>query len=508
MPYSHSSHFTPLVDLFIIGGGINGAGIAADAAGRGLNTILCEQGDLAQGTSSASSKIIHGGLRYLELYDFKLVRKGLKEREILLQKAPHIISPLKFVLPYVPGFRSRWMIRAGLWLYDHLAKRRYLPSSHAVNLRTSHYGAPLKPTFTEGFVYADCWVDDARLVILNAIAAGEKGAHIYTRQKVIKTMRTKNYWKITTFDTLHQQEHEYHARILINATGPWVEQSQKHSIQHDETFSIKLVKGSHIVVPRLYQGQHAYILMNTDKRVIFSLPYMHEFTLIGTTEIAYQGDPKEAHIDTTEIDYLCAAANQYFSKQVTSHDIIWSYSGVRPLRQQQTANLSKISRDYQLKWDTSSTQAPLLTIIGGKITTYRQLAEQTVNQLQAYFPQQGKAWTAITPLPGGDILDRNIELFTQQCSQQYPWLPLPICQRYTHTYGTRIHRLLADASNLTHLGIDFGYGLYQKEVEYLMQHEWARTAEDILWRRTKLGLFFSAAATAQLESWLQNLNFR
>jgi glycerol-3-phosphate dehydrogenase len=505
VPTSPSRPEFQYADIFIIGGGVNGVGIAADAAGRGLKVILSEQGDLASGTSSASSKVIHGGLRYLEQYDFKLVRKALKEREILLYKAPHIINPMLFVLPYIPSahhsWMGWWMLRLGLWLYDHLAKRHYLPASHAIKLIASEYGAALKSTITEGFIYSDCWTDDARLVVLNALAAAENGADIYTYQRVIKAERIDNEWAITTLNSMTHQEHHYRARLLINATGPWLEQTQ-HFIQA-KSVSVELVKGSHIVVPKLFSGKHAYLLINTDKRVVFAIPYLNHYTLIGTTEIAYAGDPHDVHIEDDEILYLCAAVNRYFQHQISSEDIVWSYSGVRPLQAQTGQDLSAISRDYQLKWDApSKEQAPLLSIIGGKITTYRELAEQALKETLPYFPKMGVAWTAKAHLPGGDLPQEDLSLFISSCQHDYSWLPKELCERYARAYGTRIHLLLANTLSLADLGSDFGCGLYQKEVEYLLQYEWAKTAEDILWRRTKLGITFDQKMTVALAEFI------
>ena len=400
-------------DIFIIGGGINGTGIIADAAGRGLKVILCEQNDLASGTSSKSTKLIHGGLRYLEQYDFGLVHKALKEREDLLHKAPHIITPLNFVLPYIPGLLPYWMMRIGLWLYDHLAKRGQLPPSHAINLSDSEYGQVLKSNLTRGFTYSDCWVDDARLVILNAIAAHEHQAQIITRQKVIHTERNNTHWIITTENPITRHQMRYTARFLINASGPWIKECNAQYIAHNPlhatSLQVELVKGSHIVVNRLFSGDQAYIFMHNDKRAIFVIPYLDRYTLIGTTDEFYTGNLNCVDIDPTEIQYLCNVVNIYFKQTLTADAVIWHYSGVRSLLAKQndsSANPSTVSRDYLLQWETSSEQAPLVHIIGGKDTTYRVLAEELVNHLHPYFPQLGPVWTATTPLPGRSTTTR------------------------------------------------------------------------------------------------------
>jgi glycerol-3-phosphate dehydrogenase len=493
---------TTIVDLFIIGGGINGTGIAADAAGRGLSVILCEQDDLASGTSSASTKLIHGGLRYLEQYDFLLVHKALKEREILWHKAPHLIAPLRFVLPYEKVLRPKWMLRIGMWLYDHLSKRQYLPPSQAIALTPDTYGAALKPEFKEGFIYSDCWADDARLVVLNALAATEHGAQIYTRQAVTRVQAQDNHWLITTYDQQTQREKQYQARLLINASGPWVKICQQQLLPERQSIAIELVKGSHIVVKRLYPGNHAYMLMNQDGRVILVLPFLNDYTLIGTTDIFYTGDPHTVQITPAEITYLCDAVNHFFQKPLTSAEVIWSYSGVRPLQGGNKQNPSHISREYVLQWDKTPQQPPLLNIIGGKITTYRKLAEEVVDSLTSYFPQMGPSWTAHIPLPGGDLPQKDFAQFVEQCRKQYAWLPVTLCERYAHQYGTRIHQLLVNAHALSELGRDFGHGLYTLEIDFLVQHEWAMTAEDILWRRTKLGMVFGEGEIKKLEEYL------
>lgn len=489
-----------IADVLIIGGGINGTGIAADAAGRGLSVVLCEQYDLASGTSSASTKIIHGGLRYLAEYDFVLVHKALKEREILWRKAPHLIAPLRFVLPYEKGLRPKWMLRIGMWLYDHLSRRRYLPASEAVKFTRHLYGDELKPQFTDGFVYSDCLTDDARLVIHNALAAEELGAKIRTYEKIIRAESYQGIWQVTTFNSLTQQEHHYQARVLINASGPWVKLCQQSLLPTRHAVEVELVKGSHIVVNQLYPGDHAYMLTHTDGRVILIVPFLQKYTLIGTTDIFYSGDPHDVKITPEEITYLCDVANHFFQKPLTSADVIWGYSGVRPLQGEHKENPSKISREYVLQWDKTENQAPLLHIIGGKITTYRKLSEEVVNSLKAFFPSLRGAWTTDVPLPGGNIPQTNFSAFIAHCTEKYHWLPADVVHRYAQQYGTRIETLLSGKHSIADMGTDFGHGLFQHEVDFLCEEEWARTVDDILWRRTKLGLVFTQDEIEKLKN--------
>jgi glycerol-3-phosphate dehydrogenase len=477
-----------MFDLLIIGGGINGVGIANDAAGRGLRVALCEQDDLASGTSCKSSKLIHGGLRYLEYHEFGLVRKALREREILLRKAPHIIKPLQFVMPYASQLRPAWLIHCGLFLYDHLAKRQQLPASHRINLKNHVAGKPLKTHYKTGFTYYDCLADDARLVILNAMQAKQFGAQIFTRTQFVSADRQDDHWQVTIKNVRDDTTQTLQARVLVNAAGPWAENVLIENLHSPTTDHLTLVKGSHIVTPKLYQGNHAYLLQNTDKRVVFVIPFHEHYSLIGTTDLPYQGNPKDAVISEQEINYLCAVVNQYFQQPITTKDIIWTYSGVRPLKASDAKNLSTISRDYSLELDQSSAQAPLLNIFGGKLTTYRQLSEQALKILQPYFSNMGPDWTAKQALPGGDINTNNFADFILQLQSQYSWLPQQLLNHYANNYGTKVHQLLQNAENISDLGKDYGGGLYQIEIDYLKANEWAETMEDILWRRTKFGL--------------------
>ena len=452
------------VDLLIIGGGVNGAGIARDAAGRGLSVVLCEQADLASGTSSASSKLIHGGLRYLEHYAFAMVRKALTERETLLAVAPHLIEPMRFVLPHDASLRPAWMIRAGLFLYDHLGTRKRLPGCRSIDLRSAPEGAPLGRHLVKGFTYADCWA--------------------------------------ATLNDAHGGETSLRARALVNAAGPWVDRVLDHTSGVQRwTRAIRLVKGSHIVVNRRYAGDHAYILQNHDRRVVFALPFQDRFTLIGTTDIPFDGDPAGAAIDEAEIAYLCAAFNRSFAEAIGPNDVVWSYAGVRPLYDDDAGDPSAVTRDFKLALDGAS-GPPLVTVLGGKITTYRLLAEQAMRLLCPYFPGLGVDWTANAPLPGGEIPDADFERFLEGFRKQRPWLPADLALRLARAYGARADRLLGDAASLTDLGHDFGAGLYEREVDYLSANEWARTGEDILWRRGKLGLHCGPGTEAALDAWL------
>ncbi len=489
-------------DILVIGGGINGAGIARDAAGRGLSVVLCEQGDLANATSSASSKLIHGGLRYLEYYAFRLVREALAEREVLYENAPHIIFPIRFVLPHEKSLRPAWLIRAGLFLYDHLGGRRRLPGSHGIDLRADPEGAPLREEFGNGFVYSDCWVDDARLVVLNALDAAERGATILTRTRCLAARREDSLWRVRLQDARSGTEWAVNARILVNAAGPWVGKVLEDVVGIDRGQRPRLVKGSHVVVPRLYDGDHAYILQNDDRRVVFVIPYEGDYSLIGTTDVPFDGDPAEVRIDPAETAYLCAAVNRYFATPVSADDVVWSYSGVRPLYNDEAEDAAAVTRDYELELDAGPGQAPLLSVFGGKITTYRRLAEQALEHFAPYTPHAGKTWTANVPLPGGDIADADFATFLDEVRRTWPWLREDLARRYARAYGTRIETLLEGAHASDHLGRDFGAGICEREVEYLVNNEWAMTSEDILWRRTKRGLRASAETVAALDDWL------
>ena len=489
-------------DIAIIGGGINGAGIARDAAGRGLSVFLCEQKDLACGTSSASTKLIHGGLRYLEHYEFRLVREALTEREVLLRAAPHIIWPLRFVLPHVKGLRPTWLIRMGLFLYDHLGGRKLLPASNGVNLRTHAVGKPLKPHMVKAFEYSDCWVQDARLVVLNAMDARDRGAEIRVRSECVRAERKDGIWHVVVRDLENGLEELIQARTLVNAAGPWCTSilGERVETQNREK-DIRMVKGSHIILPKLFDHDYCYIFQNPDGRIVFAIPYEHDFTLIGTTDVNYEGDPAEVKISEEEVGYLCELVNGYFEKQVTPSDVVWTYSGVRPLYSDGSQDASKVTRDYVLKMDGGEGEAPLLNIFGGKITTYRKLAEHAMQKLCGFLSVDDRPWTAKAALPGGDIPGADFDKFLAEVKKSYPWLPDQLAYRYARNYGTCLKRIVGDATSLEGLGEDLGENLYGAEMSYLVEQEWARTAEDVLWRRSKLGLHLSENTVKKIESW-------
>jgi glycerol-3-phosphate dehydrogenase len=492
------------IDLLVVGGGINGVGIARDAAGRGLSVLLCEQDDLANHTSSASSKLIHGGLRYLEYYEFRLVSKALAEREVLLRAAPHIVWPLRFVMPHVPSLRPAWMIRIGLLLYDHLdmGKRKLLPGSRGVDLRKHPAGAPLVSDLTKGFIYSDAWVDDARLVVLNAMDAAERGADIRTRTQCVSARRDTDHWRVTLHSTMDASEYSVRARCLVNASGPWVSTFLDDAVRLERHLNIRQVKGSHIVVSKLFDHEYAYIFQNTDKRIVFAIPYEHDYTLIGTTDLDYNDDPATVEITEEETRYLCDLANLFFRKKITTDDIFWSYSGVRPLVDDDTDDISAITRDYILDLDTDG--APIVSVFGGKITTFRKLAEEVVDTLTPILGINKPAWTSRdAPLPGGDIENTDFDGFLSEFRRAYPWLSSDLSQRYARAYGTRATRFVEGANGVNGLGEHLGGGLYAAEVRYLMNNEWALTAEDILWRRSKLGLHVDRKTINCLKTWLK-----
>lgn len=488
-------------DLLIIGGGINGTGIAADAAGRGLSVVLCEQDDLAAATSSASSKLIHGGLRYLELFDFKLVHECLQEREILLNIAPHLIHPLQFILPHAKHLRSKLQIQLGLFLYDHLAHSS-LPKAKKINLLTSTEGLPLKPSFSVGFSYFDAQTDDVRLVISNALTTQQHGGIILTRTVCVKATRQGKHWLAELYNKHTHEKIFVTCKAMVNATGPWVDKFLKDVVSLPSTHQVELVKGSHIVVHKLYDGDHAYILQNQDQRIVFIIPYQQQFTLIGTTDLLFSGSPHEATISDAEIDYLCTSVNDYFANNITKKDIVWSYSGVRPLLRSHQKQARKISREYYLEINDAPDQAPLVSVFGGKLTTFRKLAEDLLMQLKKYFSHLGKPWTGNTFFPGGDLQGLSFNQFLAAMQARFPWLPKNILQRYALGYGSNMDNLLTQAASLHDLGEHFGAGLYEKEVLYLMQNEWAQSADDILWRRTKLGLFLTAEQKEKLATFI------
>ena len=486
------------LDLFVVGGGINGAGIARDAAGRGLTVLLAEKDDLASHTSRWSSKLIHGGLRYLEYYEFRLVREALIEREVLLRAAPHIVWPLSFVLPHSPEQRPAWMIRLGLLLYDHLGGREILPGSTSVNLaKPGPLGDPLQPWVKRGFTYSDCWVEDSRLVALNAVDAAERGAVIRTRTRCEQARREGELWVAELKDDQGRRS-TVHARALVNAAGPWVSSFLTGGLGISSAKRVRLIKGSHIVVPRLYPGEHPYILQNDDKRIVFVIPFEGAFSLIGTTDVPYEGDPARAAIDPGETDYLCRVVNRYFERQLAPSDVVWSYAGVRPLYDDASGNASAVTRDYVFDLDAAPGRAPLLSIFGGKITTYRKLAEHALEKLQPVMGFAKGAWTAKAVLPGGDIPRADFAAFLDAAQREYPWVPAPLLRRWARAYGTRLTTLVGSARNLAELGPDLGDGLHEAEVRYLVEREWARTAEDVLWRRSRLGLHIGEDTVVRL----------
>ncbi len=488
-------------DLVVIGGGINGVGIARDAAGRGLSVLLCEKDDLAEHTSSASTKLIHGGLRYLEHYDFMLVRHALQERELLLEAAPHIIWPMRFILPHHQKLRPRWLIRLGLFLYDHIGGRKRLPASHSVKLNAHASGAALQSSYSHAFEYSDCWVQDARLVVLNAMDAQARGAMIKTRTRVTDIVRGEGQWTAHLLDEISQSRSTVSARAIVNASGPWVEKTLDLDEEHDSKHGVRLVKGSHIVVPKMFDHPYTYIFQNADNRIIFAVPYENDFTLLGTTDVEVGEEPGKQSIDAAEIQYICDNANQYFNQSVTPDDVVWSYSGVRPLYDDASENASKVTRDYKLDLDTRK-GAPVLSVYGGKITTYRKLSEQVVDMLCETLGHSGSVWTATAHLPGGDFDPDEYEALVSETQQRYPWLDAKIVQDYTRNYGTLVNELLGDADSYEKMGQHFGGPLYQKEVDYLVKQEWAKTAEDILWRRSKKGLFLTEAEVQNLSDYL------
>jgi glycerol-3-phosphate dehydrogenase len=489
-------------DLAIIGGGINGCGVARDAAGRGLSVFLCDKGDLAGATSSASTKLVHGGLRYLEYYQFRLVYEALEEREVLLRAAPHIVRPLRFVLPHHKGLRPAWLIRLGLLVYDHLRGREILPPTKSLDLARDPAGGPLRSEFRKAFEYSDCWVEDSRLVILNAVDAAERGATIRTRTELMAARRDGNQWILDLFDTGAKRASRIRARALVNAAGPWVADVARR-VGSEPHAPVRLVKGSHIVVPRLFTHERAYIFQNADGRVIFAIPYEQEFTLIGTTDVEYLGDPGVVAITKEEIEYLCAATSEYFREPLRSSEVVSSFAGVRPLFDDGESEAKALSRDYVVKLDEAGAgRTPLVTIYGGKITTYRRLAERVLSLLAGTFPAAGPSWTASASLPGGDFpvdgFKAEVEKLTARCSSCSPRR----ANRLVRAYGTRAAKIVAGIRAPSDWGRDFGHDLTEREVSYLMQHEWAQTAEDVLWRRTRIGLLASSAQAAELNDWM------
>ena len=468
-------------DLLVIGGGINGVGIARDAAGRGLSVVLVEKSDLGAATSSASSKLIHGGLRYLELYEFRLVAEALAEREILLAIAAHLTSPMRFVMPHVPELRSRWMIRLGLFLYDHLARRSLLPGSQPVRLDQPPYGDGLRPQLRHGFLYSDCAVDDSRLVVANALDARARGARVLVRIELLHARRSADGWQARL-----SNGEELSARAIVNAAGPWVKRVLNERLEQPSADEVRLVQGSHIVVPRRYRGEHAFILQNDDRRVVFMIPFEERFTLIGTTDVPVQDDPAAVAATDEEVDYLCRAASRYLASALQPSEVIWRYAGVRPLYDDGASDPSAITRDYTLRLDEAQGRSPVLSVFGGKITTYRRLAEHAMERLRPYFPELGGAWTGRTALPGSDF--RSREEARREVFSRYRALPVSVVEGAFKRHGALVPEVLGDGVTGEH----YGAGLTERELRYFIEREWAGSADDVLWRRSKAGLHLDA----------------
>ncbi|MFT3973504.1 MAG: glycerol-3-phosphate dehydrogenase [Amaricoccus sp.] len=512
-------------DLFVIGGGINGCGIARDAAGRGLSVVLAEQGDLAQATSSSSTKLFHGGLRYLEYFEFRLVREALDERETLLVAMPHISWPMRFVLPYSPdmrfesdtptarllgtvlpwmkGRRPAWLIRLGLFLYDTLGGRTILPATRTLDLATDPAGRALQPRFRRAYEYSDCWVDDSRLVVLNARDAAARGARILTRTRVVSAERAGGLWRVVVDGP--DGRREMRARALVNAGGPWVEDVIRTVVRTRATGGVRLVRGSHVVTRRLFEHDRCYFFQGTDGRIVFAIPYERDFTLIGTTDMDHTGAPGEAHCTEAERDYLLAFASRYLATPVTAEDVVWTYSGVRPLYNDGASSATAATRDYVLALDAEAGAAPLLNVFGGKITTYRRLAEGALAKLAPSFPAASGAWTARVPLPGGDFPWNGVAALTARLRGRYPFLSEFWAGRLIRAYGSEAEAVLGDAGGAADLGHDFGGTLTEAEVRWLVAREFARSADDILWRRSKLGLRLDQAQAAALDEFLRGL---
>ena len=492
-----------MYDLLIIGGGINGTAIARDAAGRGLKVLLCERDDLAGHTSSASTKLIHGGLRYLEYYEFNLVRHALAEREVMLRSAPHIIWPMRFVLPYDKCLRPAWMLRTGLFLYDHIGGREMLPGSKSLKLDKAPHKGVLESRFKTGFEYSDCWVDDARLVVLYALDASHRGADIRVRTEVQSVEAVSEGYEVQI--KTDGKTETVTAKGVVNAAGPWVDEVLKKIKRSDKENeqSLRLVTGSHIVTKKLFEGDHAYLFQNADNRVIFAIPYEHNYTLIGTTDKPYDLSEGKVKISPEEIKYLCEAASEYFEHDTSPNDVVWTYAGVRPLYDDKSEDASAVTRDYVLNIEEFTENAPFMSVYGGKITTSRRLAEHTMQKLDKYYDYKAGDWTETALLPGGDLIDADFALFVSDMRKRYADLDDDLLRRLCHGYGTRITLVLGDGKSAPKLGRHFGAGLYELEANYLINHEWARSAEDILWRRTKLGLHMSEAERAGFAEWFE-----
>lgn len=489
-----------IYDLVVIGGGINGAGVALDAQGRGLKTALIEMKDLAWATSSASSKLIHGGLRYLEHYEFRLVREALNERETLYHKAPHIVKPMRFRLPHRPHLRPAWMIRAGLFLYDMLGKRDILPASKFIHFKTAD--SAMRPAITKGFEYSDCWVDDARLVVLNAVQLSDKGGDVFVRTKCVGVSQQKGLWHVLVHDLQSGENRTIKAKGIVNAAGPWVKSLLNDEFNRTSPRGIRLIKGSHIVVPRIHDEDNAYILQNEDGRIVFVIPYLDEFSIVGTTDVEHRDAPEKATISKMETDYLCSVVNDHFKRQITPGDVVWSWSGVRPLCDDESESAHAVTRDYTIELEEQG-GLPLLSIFGGKLTTYRKLSEAALAELAPYYSKMGSSWTKEDVLPGGDIGD-NVDTYILKLQKQYPFLDSATLKRFATTYGSRTALILDDSVSEVDLGIRFGTGFYQREVDYLVDQEFAVSAEDILWRRTKMGLFLTYEQKVELDNYLKH----
>jgi glycerol-3-phosphate dehydrogenase len=495
-------HSEQIHDIFVIGGGINGCGIARDAAGRGFSVVLAEMNDLASGTSSAATKLIHGGLRYLEHYEFRLVREALMEREVLWASAPHIIWPLRLVLPHHKGLRPAWFLRLGLFVYDHLGGRKLLPATKTLDMRSDPAGKPLKPLYSTAFEFSDCWVNDARLVVLNARDAAERGARIMTRATVTSARNEDGVWQVEVRHAATGAKETVRARLLVNASGPWVDQVLSGKLGQNRVGHVRLVQGSHIVVKKLYEHDRCYFFQNGDGRIIFCIPYEDEYTLIGTTDQDFEGDPKDVRISDGEIDYLCQCASEYFARPVTRADMVWSYSGVRPLYADGASKAQETTRDYVIKTSGKASDAPLINVIGGKLTTYRRLAESALEKIEDLIGAKGGRWTATAKLPGGDFAPTGYADVVAALKRDYPFLDLRYARRLVRLYGTLARTILGIAKSYADLGRHFGDDLYEAEVTYLMEREWAQTTDDVLWRRTKRGLHGDAIKIADLASFM------
>ncbi len=497
---------TEPIDLLVIGGGVNGAGVARDAAGRGLSVTLCEKGDLAEGTSSRSGKYIHGGLRYLEYYEFRLVREALIEREVVLEVAPQLTWPLRLILPHSPEQRPRWLIRLGLFIYDHLGGRKRIPSTKAVDLRRDPVGDVVRDEFGKAFAYWDVWVDDARLVILNAVDAARRGAEILTRTQCESVRREGKLWRAVLRDAETGITREIMARALFNGAGPWVETVLGNVAGVNSRRRVRLVKGSHIIMKRWWSGEQGYVLQAPDKRLIFVNPYFDDLALIGTTDIPFEDRPEDVAIDASEVDYLLGILNRYFRIELTDADILHSFSGVRPLFDDDSnKNASAVTRDYEFELDGGGDRAPILSAFGGKITTYRKLSEHALEKLAPFFPGMAGPWTLKAPLPGGDMEGADFDAWLGRFQAENPWLTADLARHYARCYGTEAEALLAEAGSMADLGRHFGGLFYEREAKWLMAHEWARTADDILVRRTKHGLFLTESEKGAFEDWMRRL---